>query len=785
MDAGSKQVLEFVNVALHKDGSSKIHMGMTSNLDGDFEFQSLPKGNYELKITFVGYTPVNIPVVISDKKPNINLGNIYLKEDSKLLGEVQVTGQRSQMKFEVDKKIFNVDQNIASAGSSASEALSNIPSITVDNEGNVSLRNNSSVTIWINGRPSGLTEDNQAQILEQFPAESIESIEVITNPSAKYSSEGSAGIINIVMKKDKNKGYYGGISGGGNTQGGYQANANINLNYKKFEGFASVGYRQMVFKNKNETERTSILSDGSESYLSQRGNGTGGGGGLFARLGGTYNITKNDALGITLSGMNGGRHRDNELVSSYPMSSRLSSTRKTKDDTDHYMLSSAIDYSHTFGRDHDLKFSGSFDYSKNDSKTKYTQFNETNTDYQLEEKPRERKSVELQADYANKLSDLLKVEVGYKGNLSWRNSDSRVWDDFDKLAPQYTLYNDFSYDENIQAAYVSLSGKAGKLSYQGGLRGENTNYHTDTKGYDNNGNIVDGLNNKRNYFELFPSAFLNYSLPHGNEVQVNYTRRIQRPRGRQLNPFANITDSANISRGNPDLNPEFTHAVEFNYIKNWETQMFSASLFYRQTDGVIQQVSYLDNNILYSTSDNATNSVRSGVELVSKNKLFKILDLTTTVNMYYYKVDGFTYKYDLGEFNYDGSKDFTWDARMIANIMLPWSVSLQVTGNYTAPSKNASGKSYENYWLDAGVRKSFLNRKLTVAITGRDLLDSRKFKNYTFGENFSQISKGQWGGRQIGVNVAYSFGNMSLTKGKKKNNNGNGMEDGGGDMSDY
>ena len=784
MDALTKEKLEFVNVALYKDGSDKIVQGMTSDMEGSFDFQNVEKGSYQLKISFVGYKQMTIPVALTANKPNAALGNIFLHEDTKVLSEVQVTGQKSQMKFEVDKRTFNVDQNIASAGASASEALSNIPSISVDNEGNVSLRNNSSVTIWINGRPSGITEDNQAQILEQLPAESIESIEVITNPSARYSSEGSAGIINIVMKKEKNKGYYGGVSAGGNTLGGYSASANININYKKFEGLASAGYRYHSFDTNGETVRTSYLGDGSESILNQNSDGKGSGGGIFARLGGTYNITRKDALGLSLSMMDGNRNRDNRIVYNYPFSSKQSSERITKGRTDHKMISGSIDYTHTFAKDHDLRLSGSYDHNNNSGDTRYTQIDGDNIYYQLQDAPRERSSYEAQADYQNKFAETFKVEAGYKGKWSSRDQKTQTWDALDKLpeSEQNSLYNDFVYDETIQAAYVTLSGMHDKLSYQAGLRGEYTDYSTETTGYNSN-NTLETTRNNKNYFDLFPSAFISYSLPHGNEMQLNYTRRIQRPRGRQLNPFKNISDSANISYGNPNLSPEYTHSMELNYIKNWEEQMLSASLFYRATDGVIQQVSYLDGTSLISTSDNVTNSVRSGIELVGKNKLFKILDFTTTVNLYYYKMDGFTYKYNETSFEYKGSETFAWDARMIANIMLPWRLSFQVTGNYTAPTKNAQGKSYESYWLDAGLRRSFLNRKLTVAVTGRDLLDSRRFKNYTFGENFSQISKGQWGGRQLGINISYSFGNMSLSKTKKRQN---GMEESGnvGDMSE-
>ncbi len=790
IDKSSKEPIEFVNIALYEEGTEKMVKGHTTNLQGQFEFSDVAPGTYTLRISFVGYATVNIPVAITTKKKEVNLGSISLTEDSKVLKEVQVTGQKSQMRFEVDKKVFNVDQNIASAGGSASDALSNIPSVTVDNEGNVSLRNNSAVTIWINGRPSGLSEDNRAQILEQLPAESIETIEVITNPSARFSSEGSAGIINIVMKKEKKMGYYGGFSANADTQGGYGASANINMNYDKWEGFANIGYRRRRMETNGTTERTSfredpITSNLEESILSQQSKGSGGMGGLFARAGVVYNFSKNDVLSFTGSTMQGNHDRNSTIDYTNTANDIASKWRRESDvNNKHTMYSAQMDYIHTFSKNHDLRFAFEYDYMNRGGDSYYDQIYSDTTIYQIQESPSHRKGFEAQVDYTNTLSDKLKIEAGYKADVNSHRSDAQTWNGKQAL-PAYedlSLYNSFVYDENIQAVYGTASGKLGKFSYQAGLRGEYTHYSTSSTGKDQeSGNTVAPEKASKSYFDLFPSAFLSYSLPKGNELQLNYTRRINRPRGRQLNSFINITDSANISFGNPLLSPEFSHSLELNYIKNWDNHMLSASLYYRATEDVIQRVSYMQGNSLYTTYDNATNSSRSGMELVGKNRLFGWLDLTTSSNLYYYKVDGFTYKYGESSFTYDGSKDFSWDARMIANIMLPWKVSLQLTGNYTSPIKTAQGKDFEQYWLDAGLRKTFLERRLSVAITGRDLFNSRKMKSYRYGDNFQEYSKMQWGGRQVGFTISYNFGNSSNTK-KKNGKTERNTEMMGGDM---
>lgn len=780
IDSETKSALDYVNIALFKEGSEYLVKGTTSNEQGAFELTGIEKGSYSLRISFIGYGTIELPIVLTPKKPSVNLGNISMTEDSKQLKEVQVTGQRSQMKFEVDKKVFNVDQNIASAGASASEALSNIPSVTVDNEGNVSLRNNSSVTIWINGRPSGLSEDNRAQILEQLPAESIESIEIITNPSARFSAEGSAGIINIVMKKEKKTGYFGGVSANADSQGGYGASANLNMTYDKLEGYVSMGYRRRQMNATSTTDRTSYHGEDTTRLL-QNGDGKMHGGGFNTRLGLTYNFSKKDVLSFAGSGMWGERNRDNTIdyQTLYADGSEKLSKRYSKEKGDHTMMEASLDYLHTFSKTSDLRTALSFDYMNMGGNSSYTQVDPANTYYQLQENPRLRRNWELTIDYTNAWDNGMKLESGYKGTLNQSDSKTTTWNDLEKKVEETSLYNDFKYDENIQALYATLTGKAGKLSYMAGVRGEYTHYSTQSPGKEES----QADKYTRDYFDLFPSAFVAYALPKGNELQLNYTRRINRPRGRQLNPFKNISDSSNISFGNPYLRPEYTNALELNYIKNWDNHMLSASLYYRTTDGVSQRISYLEGNTLYTTYDNVTDSRRGGMELVGKNRLFGWLDLTSTVNLYYYKLSGYEYTYDDQITRYKGNEDFSWDARVIANAMLPWQLSLQVTGNYNSATYTPQGKDFESYWLDAGIRRSFLERRLSVSITGRDLLNSRKRKSYTFGDQFFQNSTNQWGGRQVGISIAYNFGNMK--NGKKKQQKGERQDSMDGEMMDY
>lgn len=781
VDVKSKEALEFVNISVRRKGESALVKGTITDQNGTFLLDKLDDGQYTLVASYIGYKPYEKDFAIKGGSPSVSLKTIPLSEDSNLLEEVQVVGQKAQMRFEIDKKVFNVDQNIASAGGSASDVLTNIPSVEVDNEGEVSLRGSSSVTVWINGKASGLTADNRAQILEQMPAESIEKIEVITNPSAKYSPEGTAGIINIVLKADRKPGYYGSVQAGADLQGGYNASANINYSSGKIDAYASLGYRRRSFDGGGYTNR---LNTTDHSSLDQTTESERTGENLFTRLGLTYHLTKKDQFSVNGFGMFG--KRDNHTAIHYISKGGLrpyTSDRFTDSDEDMNIINVDLGYRHEFNKDHYLDLTVSRNQWRMDNTSYYTQNylyedGSTPSSWQQQDKDIRSHYWEVQLDYFNKLTENSRVEAGYKGTFSHQDSPVTTYEAPGVLDEQ--LYNQFLYNQDIHALYATYSGRIDKFGYQVGLRGEYSKVNTRSLAY---GETKQGVAPYTNdYFSLFPSLFLSYQLPGQNELQVNYTRRISRPWGGQLNSFVNITDSTNISFGNPKLSPQYSNAFELNYIKNWENHMLSFSGYYRTTDDVIQQIRYLDGNIMKSTYENIARNQSAGVELVGKNKLFKFLDLTTTVNLFYYKLDGFTF-YPAGASEPvvgEADKDFSWNARMIANVILPYSISFQLTGSYNARQVVAQGYRKANYSLDAGIRKSFWNKKLSVSINARDLLDSRARHIITSGTGFTQDAKNWRGGRRFALTVTYSFGNI----GAKSSKNRKTSNDGGGMMSD-
>ncbi|MEQ3162646.1 outer membrane beta-barrel family protein [Parabacteroides goldsteinii] len=782
MDGELGGPLEFVTVQVKAKGSDKIVQGSVTGSDGNYTIGGLKKGEYVVTFSYIGYEEVSKNISISSDNQILSLGELTLAEDANQLGEVEVVAKRPQMRFEIDRKVFDATQDIAAEGGSASDLLSNIPSVEVDNEGSVSLRGNSSVTIWINGKASGLTADNQSDILDMMPAGDIKQVEVITNPSARYSPEGTAGIINIILKDDRKPGYYGSVKVGADTDGGYQASGNINYSSSKVDAYANLNYRNREFKGGGITSR---LNTTDNSFLDQTNDSKRQHNNWFGRFGATWHITKSDDLAFNVTGMTGGGDNSENIHYNSIDSQKntiYTSDRITNGDSDMKMYNLELNYVHKFSENSNIDLMVSNNQWRRDGmnifrqSTVYTDPSQTaNPLYQTQENDIKDKTWEVQADYTNKISDMARIEAGYKGTFQRNASpvDTYTGTTAEDIRQDESLYNRFLYNQDVHALYMTYGGKWDKLSYQAGLRGEYWRVDTRSLDFDQEFNGKASETFEKDYFKLFPSAFISYALPKNNELQVNYTRRLRRPWGGQLNSFRNISDASNISFGNPELTPEYSHSFELNYIKSWESgHTLSLSGYYRSTDDVIQRIRFLntEDNVMYTTSENVAKSQASGLEIVGKDKLFKILDLTTTVNLYYSKLDGFSYLPQGAETPVIGDTDesFAWNVRMIANLSLPWGVSLQGTGNYNSKQLMAQGHREPNYSVDLGLRKSFLSDKLTLSINARDLLDSRKFRTVTAGDGFWQDSENWRGGRRVGFTLTYNFGNMNKKKDKSK-----------------
>ena len=812
LDGQTSDPLDFVNVALYKQNDPAPVNGVVTDETGAFIIPAVGNGKYTIQVSFIGYNTYSRNFTVSGQ--DVDFGEIRLEVENNLLNEIEVVGQGSQMRFEIDRKVFSVDQNIASAGGSATEVLENIPSVEVDQEGNISLRSSESVEVWINGKPSGLTADNRAQILQQMPAESIESIEVITNPSAKFNPEGTAGIINLVLKKDRKAGYYGSVNAGlmypDQSRLGGNVGANINYSSSKVDAYANIGYRNMGRQGGSLSDLESFdgsaynvdnrMDDPDRTLLHQENTNNDNHYGLFFRAGADYYINEKNSIGFSGFGMVGGGGSESDIdylqrymnTEAHPDSIIRNYGRDNTNDSRHSGFNVNLDYKHEWRKGHDLMVSASYSHFGRDNDKTYVQedtYPATSTMTTLQNDGGLDRNVELKADYTNKFTETSRLEAGWQTDLSWRSSNADGYDvtsgERVELMP---YFNTFNYSEQIHALYVTYGNRFwDKFSAQIGLRGEYM-YRTMTsigKNADGTLTPVDLGDYKRPYFQLFPSVYLGYTLTERDEFQLNYTRRVNRPRGWQINPFKDYSDSTNISFGNPALNPEFASAFELNYLRSWDNHSLSASLYYRFTDDVIQRVSYrnLEAGNMESTRMNISQSNYTGLELIAKNRLFKILNLTTSVNLYYSQVGSGTYTNPQNGITetIEGNRDFSWDARIMGNFMFSPTFTGQLTARYRSPRVMAQGTRNGDYSIDLGLRKSFFNRTLNISANVRDLLNSRRRNSDTWGNGFWEHSESYWSGRTIGLTVTYNFGNMSGEKRRNERMSDSGTPSGMGD----
>ena len=784
LDRQKSEPLGFVNIKVTEQGSDKFVGGGITDAGGNFNVTGLKDGKYTLSLTFMGYKDVTRQFEITPAKREVQFKLLYMAEDAKQLNEVTVTGQRATMKLEVDRKSFDVGQLISNAGQAASDVLDNVPSIEVDNDGNVSLRGNSSVEVWINGKASGLTSDNRAQILQQLPAESIDRVEVIDNPSAKFSAEGSAGIINIVLKKDRKAGYYGSVQAGGDTRGGANTSFNVNYNSRLIDSYINLGYRHRANTGHMESQQTSnTYNQTYDSDSKQRGNN------FFTRAGVTLHATTKDDFSLSGMLMHGGGNSHSYTPYIYTaMANGLNNyqlDRINRSRTGMDMRYGEFNYRHSFTDKHFIDFTADLSSWKMNGDNWYQDstvvvgIDDVTYSYQYRPQYINNHRKELKLEYENQVTKNFKIEAGYNGNFSRENTPQESYMDntsFDgtNASEDKLFFNRFIYKQDLHAFYTTLSYKFGALSLMGGLRGEYWRVNTESYTWEQEHDAsLREQPFKKDYFQLFPSVFMSWQMTETQQLQLNYTRRLRRPWGGQLNSFRDTRDATTVSFGNPYLTPEFSNSFSLNYLKQWNDHSLLVSAYYRPTTDVIQRISYKnqEDGLFYQTSMNVAKSVSTGLEMTVKNKLWRILDLTTSANAYYYRLNGFSYDIDGQTVTGNSDHNFTWNARMTASLMLPYDISIQSTGRYTARQVITQGYRKANYSIDFGARKNFFNKLFTLSVNCRDLLDSRRFETFTSGPNFTRHQINRRGGRRVSMTLTWNFGNMKQKKRPNKSHN--------------
>ncbi|MBR4520829.1 MAG: TonB-dependent receptor [Paludibacteraceae bacterium] len=826
-DAASERPLDYANVVVYREGEDEPLDGTTTDEDGMFWlYRKVKAGDYKVTVSFMGYIDQIFSVHLTGKE--VSLGKIYLEENTRALKEVEVVGQGSTMRFELDKKVFTVDQSISSAGASVSEVLENIPSVEVDQEGTISLRNSEDVEIWINGKPAGLTAENRAEILQQMPAEAIKEIELITNPSAKFSPEGTAGIINLVLKKDRKAGYYGSLNAGidyslakpWTTLPSGKLGFNINFNKGIVDAYMNVGYNYRNSNGASNSDRYNFMPTDT-TRLIKYGNGQNrGGGGMFIRAGVDVHVTDRSTIGLSgftvvsaekdptangnyafFSGFRNApvlyelydvdyyvdpQSNDNseELLRSYH---RDQSGRNV-----HPTYNALLSWQFEISKMHNLSMSAQYDNNRFMQDQYYTQFETATPDdkqVQNQYSDMRNQSLQLKADYEFKIASDMRLGLGWQSTLGWRKSTSDAWDGEGKQDAFHleNYFNNFTNNEQTHALYTTYGYTvADRLSVMAGLRAEIFHRDLITEYYDSPGSLKT-VTSDTTYFQLYPSVFASYDFGGGHELQINYTRRVERPRGRQINPRMDFSDSTNISFGSPSLLPSYSSSVELNYLKNWDRHVLSAGFFWRFREGVIQNIKFMDGTTMKNTYVNFKTRHEVGIEVVAKNKLFgEIINLTTSVQMYYNGYAGGTFTSDLYGKDFSvviPKRDvFAANVSVNAQFMFTKTFSGSLSGRYRSPHVLAQGMTTHSYSIDAGLRKTFLDKKLILALNVRDIFNSRARTSKTYGDGFWQYQENRWNSRMVSFSITYNFGNQQGAKKQNRQNDGGvGDDDMGGD----
>jgi iron complex outermembrane recepter protein len=769
-DAESARPLEFANIALLNPADSSLVTGGMTDLDGRFSFDA-ESGAYILRVGFMGYKSF-FKQIRTDNKDQVNLGNVRLKSDATELGEVVVEGVTSMFESDIDRRTYNVENSIVAEGATATELLETLPSIQIDDEGGISMRGSGNILIYINGRPSNLSGDDAESILAQFPANSIKSVELITNPSSRYDAAGVGGIINIILKKSQKTGLNGQANASVGTRDKYGAGINFNYGTEKVNWFGSYNYQDRRLFRERESVRESFIA-GISPILDQDSYGENRDKNHLARAGFDLNFTENKTLGFYAQGS----FRDRSSFD-FLNQRNLSSTRqldslfvRNSDETrNSFNIETGLNYTweiDTLGQRFYTSASVSYDERIQEEfydQLFFNQFNQevaSNRLLQFNERPQTSTFYVLQLDYEKPFANGGKFESGLKGTFGeWDRQ--QIFSQGDIGTEFLPVFNDFfsdrfNFKEDVYAIYSSYRNKAGKLGYQAGLRGE----YTETRGIQqSNQNVT--INN---YFNVFPSAYLSYDLGKEEEVTVNFSRRISRPNIWSLAPIFGVSDLYNLSIGNPNLQPEFTNSYELGYMKGWERYLLNATLYHRfSTDILTRVIRVTDENVAIQTRENANSRSATGLEIVNQLQLASWFDATLTGNLFYSEIIG-----DNIEQGFNNS-NMSWTISLLSNMIIPNFATVQIQGNYRGPIVLPQGEIEPLWGLNLGVRKNVLNNKGTVSLNVTDVFNTRVFRIRTEDTRF--VQDGMFNREtQIGtLSFTYRFGGFRERNGRDRGN---------------
>ena len=765
IDSDSKNPVARATITAHHPETKKLITGGYTDKTGKFKL-NVNNGNYLLEVKFVGYDTVFVRnITINPTKQDHNCGDLTIKMATILQKEVQVVAKREAIEVGLDRKVFNIEQDASNIGGSALDVLANVPSITVDQDDNVSLRGNSNVKILIDGRVSNLTA---SEALEQIPSTMVSSIELITNPGARYDADGTAGMINIVTTQQREDGFNGmvNLNGGTNQVGDprYGVSIAANMNIGKWNFFTNISSRLGNRSGESERNRTLYSGDDILQKLRQEGNNNNGMQGFRGKIGADYNFTKSDILTYTFNAGASRRRGDNENEYWVYDKDNTWLDYYTRDEDTQSPFGTnfehTLSYKHNFeDRGHELYIDLYYNNNDREGLTYYNQYNFIAPDFDNSIFSKQRNisnsnfnSYTAQIDYAKPIGTNFKLEVGGKYNTRDGSIDNHLddWNDIQPLTDNWipipSRINKFEFTEQVIASYVTGSTKLfNAIKTNIGLRAETTIM-------DFNSILQPDLSFKNDYTMFFPSVYLGYELNINHQISANFSSRMRRANYWDLNPITNYEDPLNLRKGNPELKPESHYNFELGYLMNYEKSTLTATLFHRYSTDVIEfYKSVVNEDTTIALPMNISTASRTGFELIYMYQIFNNWKADANYSLYSYSIDA-------SNIGANTRTAYNWTARINTQLtLLEKFLDITLSSNIRSKMLRAQGESKGNWNLDASFRLNF-SRQFNVSLRLQDIFNTRQWNNFEDipGVLYSEM-KSNFNSRGFTIGLSYRF----------------------------
>lgn len=775
IDQETQEVLEYATISLVNEGFPDRIQGGITDSKGNFDLEIFP-GKYNVTIEYIGFDKITFNGKVL--RDNENLGTIALKIAAESLDEIELVGERTEVEIRLDKRIYNVGKDITVRGGSVADVLDNVPSVSVDVEGNIALRGNENVRILINGKPSGLVGLSGPQGLRSLPAESIEKVEVVTSPSARYEASGTAGILNIILKKEELEGFNGSFVVNGGFPTSYGGNVSLNWRTKKVNLFSTTSLRDSesrgggIFESENFVPLRFVNED--REYIRNRKS-------VFFNLGAEYYFNENTSL--TVSGFL--RRSDNESDNSTEIKN-LNADGLVIDEFGRYQFEEELDNSQQFTANFTKKFDDKghelvIEFQTESSTEDQNDVAEnTSTFNQESESLEDQKRTLLQMDYVWPIDENTQFELGYRGDFSFQETDYNVFDLLDiGRTSNVQLTNFLGFTQNINAAYTQFGQKVNKFSYLMGLRMEKTHIEIDQK--------TINVFKEKDYTDWFPTLNLSYEFNEKENLTLGYSRRVRRPRSWSLNPFRSLTSLTFFRQGNPDLDPSYSNLFDLGYLKRWEKFTFNGSVYLQRATQVIEMITEATGELVVvsqdplvelpefrSTSINLSENTRTGTEFTLTYSPKRRVRISGNFNLFNSETVG----------NYNRTvldRDIvSWFARLNSSFPLPFGINTQLRGFYFGPRANAQTESKGVFTLSGALNKSIFNKKGELSFRVSDILNSSRRKSTTETAEFRNYSEFQWRQPSYVFTFTYRINERKMDRKRNRNQSFDGGDDGGG-----